>query len=282
MIDRVKLLVVDGDSHSGSTAAILPPGFVTNPGENHISQNAVQAQLWLWWRECLDTWLPSILGSDPWDCIHMGDAVEGIHHWTTEIISPEPSDHGQAFLSLMRSDDPKAPGLLDLPNRQKFFAVTGTEVHTRNTETSLAHMLGAERCPMSHKYSANQWRLEYNGQLCSFQHHCSATSRLWLESGEFSRMLTQEQSACVRNSQRAPDIVVRAHRHRYGMFSDGQSMAIVSPAWQALTRHGHKAVVGEIPRVGMFALDWRDKEPGELPTVHPFLRAFPLPPEITR
>jgi hypothetical protein len=78
-------------------------------------------------------------------------------------------------------------------------------------------------------------------------------------------MLAEEQLNAANNGEQIPRVLGMAHSHVPRYYQDDNGMAMVSPAWQVLTRFGHKVVSPARPKPGIQILDWREKEDGELP-----------------
>ena len=149
----------------------------------------------------------------------------------------------------------------------KVFFVIGTECHTGNFETALSEVLDGEINPDTKSHGFNRLDLTVNGTRCIFQHHISATARAYLEASGLGIALGNEQLEAAKNGEVIPRVLVCAHRHRYGEFNDGVSMAMVTHPWQGLTRHGYKVVGSARTKPGGLILDFTDCEPGTIPQV---------------
>lgn len=261
------LLVVASDLHCGSRLGLCPPGLTDTLG-SPVTTNAFQDWLWANWQHAL-RWLPTVLRGDPFDLLLNGDLIEGVHHGGRQIISEDIGVHIAAAGEAIRSFGTK-------PNR--IHVVIGTEVHTGNAEYDLGKGFKASVDPQTGKHAHTHLRLQMAGRLISATHHCSATSRQWLESGEYSRAMANERLACLRSGWRAPDIIIRAHRHVSGYFTDNVSAMLVTGAWQVGTRHVHKVVPASIPMWTMSVLDFRAVGDGDLPAIHT-IRFLPHEPK---
>jgi len=62
--------------------------------------------------------------------------------------------------------------------------------------------------------------------------------------------------------------MVRAHRHRHGIWEDGNQMSAICGAWQGLTRFGYKVVPDAIPQPSVIIFDHRGLKTNELPRIH--------------
>lgn len=262
------LAVVISDLHCGSSVGLLPPGLHTADG-TEIRQNAVQAWLWQSWQAAW-TWAEQVIGDDPHTVIVNGDLVEGIHHGSVQVISGDIGDHIAAAVEALKPLADKATTV---------HLTVGTECHTRNAEHGIGKAIGASVCPATRRHVHDRLAIDFNGLRLSASHHTSATSRQWLESGEYSRAMAQERLACLRSGWSVPDIYLRAHRHVSGYFTDFSSMMVVTGAWKLADRHTFKAVPGAICEPSIVILDARDCEPGELPRVR-FRKFSPPEPAI--
>ena len=254
---KTKLAVILSDIHVGSTVGLWPDKFKANEGFE-IGQNDFQKQLWALWKENLK-WIEKIVGKDEFEIIINGDAVEGIHHRTLQVMSPDVADQSVAVLAVLG-------GLVE--KSKALYLTKGTECHTRNDELRIGRELGAIKDPATGHHAWDRLELEFGKVTFTAAHHCSATSRHWLESGEFSRFMASEIGERARCRKLVPQIVARAHRHVPGVFNDGVSIGIVTGGWQGLTRHGNKVVPYAVPRPSCVILDFRNSAPNELPTVH--------------
>lgn len=254
---QVKLAVVLSDLHVGSTVGLWPEGFVANEGFP-IGQNKFQGWLWECWQDC-QKWIAETVGGDPYHLIFNGDMVEGIHHRTLQVMSADVGDQTDAVLMCVG----------DLVERaSKTWMVKGTECHTRNDEVRLGRHLNCVRDPSTGQRAFDRLETDIHGCRIAASHHVPSTIRPYLEASQFSLSLGTEIIEAVRANKKPPRVVIRAHRHKFGVFTDGHGMMVVNGAWQGLTRHGHKVVPAGVPSPTCTILDWRDKKRGELPLPH--------------
>ena len=252
----IRKVLVISDTHCGSSVALMPPGFVTDNG-NEIKPNAIQEWLWQCWVHMIEEWVPEQTGTDPWALVINGDLVEGIHHHTTEIISSDFGDH----LEIARlcydlfNQIPNPPA--------KIFITIGTEVHTRNCETRIGRAIGAQKDISTGRYAFQRLDLRVNGTHCAFRHHIGTTARPYLEASQLSIHLGVEQLSAAKNDLPIPKVLGCAHRHKHGMFRDSSGMCFVTGPWQFLTRFGYKVVPAELCKPSAVMLIFEDE--GKLP-----------------
>jgi hypothetical protein len=258
MKTKSKVILLLSDLHIGSTVGLWPEGFICNEGFP-IGQNKFQEWLWACWQDMLG-WAKTTIGKDDFELVLNGDLVEGIHHRTLQVMSADVSDQTTAVLDVL--------GLLSA-RASRVHVVKGTECHTRNDEIRIGSALNGTRDPQTGQHAWDRLDLDVNGCLVSFAHHIGTTSRPYLEAAQHSINLGVEIHEAARMGRPIPKVICRAHRHRHGVWSDGNSMSIVTGAWQGITRFGRKVVPAAIPQPSAVILDWRSVEKGELPIVHP-------------
>ena len=269
MPNDIRQLAIISDIHAGSTRALLPPDFVTLAGQP-IGQSDFQKWLWSAWLAGHD-WLNKLTGADPYALVLNGDLTEGNHHHTKEIVSPENADHSKAAVELLESVAARA---------DKTYVVLGTECHTGIHELGIAKQIGAEINPESGQPFWDRLALKIAGVQISVRHHFPATSRSYLEASQHSIQMGNAIVEATRAGEVPPRILIGAHRHRTGHFSDGKSLSVVTRAWQGLTRHGFKVVPDGRPCPSIYLLDWRNRADEQLPEVHYITFDAPASPTI--
>jgi len=108
--------------------------------------------------------------------------------------------------------------------------------------------------------------LDAEGHLIHFAHHIGTTSSASYESTAVWKEMVEAYTEAGRWNQRAPDIVVRAHRHRYMQIgvstADGNGISVVSAGWQGKTpfvfRTGGKQTVPQYGGVVVVAQKGED------------------------
>lgn len=261
MSKPTKLIVVVSDLHCGSTVGLMPPGFVTEEG-NELTQNPLQRWLWECWLRA-HGFAMAVVNGDPFVLIVNGDATEGNHHGTKQVISPSTKDHVSCAQETLEPLAKEADGII---------LVKGTECHTGSDEITLGKILGATKDPDTNsrrpQHAFDRLTLEMHGTRCAFSHHIGASLRSYLEATQMSVAINEEHMAANTNGEAPPTVIVRSHRHRFGYFGNDHSLCVVTPPWQALTRFGHKVVPSARCHPGIIILDWRESDPGGLPRLH--------------
>ena len=257
MESQNRIVMVLSDLHVGSTVGLWPNGFVSNEGYL-IGQNKFQEWLWACWENMLD-WADRTIGDDGFEIVLNGDLVDGIHHRTLQVMSPDVGDQTDAVKQVLQRLSSKAKAV---------HLVKGTECHTRNDEIRIGRHLEATVDPLTGQHAWDVLDLDVCGVLYNFAHHIGATARSYLEASAHSIALGAISHSRARAKKRVPDIIVRGHRHRHGIWDDGNQMSVITGAWQGLTRYGYKVVPDAIPQPSAVIFDHRTTEHGDLPVVH--------------
>lgn len=270
---KPRLLVLLSDLHVGASTGLLPPNFVNFEG-NEIKQNDYQKWLWDCWQDCWK-WQKEVCGKDDWACAVNGDLIDGNHHLTREIFSPDVGDHVGGAIELLVDTLKPATAV---------FLTEGTNVHTQNSEHGIASVLAWNDVKVvKHNKQKSAWPtldLVIAGTRVSIDHHVSSAMQTASESGAFSRVLSDMRSRRTRAQWSEPKFIVRSHRHQYGYFSDGYSSMVILPPWQGLSRFVHRVATGAVPQCGMVIADWRNVPDGEPPVIHTRIHTTKQPPAV--
>lgn len=265
---RIDQVLVLSDLHVGSTVGLMPPGYVTLE-DQEIKLNAIQRFLWEAWQD-MTQWAESQLAGSNYAIVVNGDMIDGDHHGTKQIWSKDTNDQISAAAMVMQPLTARA---------SKLFVIRGTESHTNNAEVSLGKILRAEVNPVTKLAAFDRLNLSVNGCRCAFRHHIGTSIRSWTNATQLASVLAEETIQAANNGEKPAQVICTAHRHKFGAYSNGHGIVIVSPPWQMLTRYGHKVVPEARTQPGAYILDWRGKKEGALPEVHE--RLYQSPPEPT-
>jgi len=94
-----RLILVLSDLHVGSTVGLWPADFVSNEG-NPIGQNHFQKWLWRCWID-MNAWAAKVTDGQPYDIVINGDIVDGIHHKTLQVMTPDLGDQVTAVKQIL-------------------------------------------------------------------------------------------------------------------------------------------------------------------------------------
>jgi len=252
---------------------------VTVEGGGTYHANDVQRWLWASWEDATGCrWKPDRAGGhfvtmpdrQGWirklakrrkcGLVVLGDAIEGLHHHSVEVIGADELLHERIAETILA------------PLAEFFdttFVIRGTECHVGVRESALGLKLGARYDKATKCFCYEQLQLRIRDTLCHFKHHIGSSMRPWTSSMQFAAALSSEQlNAIGLEHKEVPRVICRAHRHQYGEFRNNQGLIVVSPPWQMLTRFARRVTQASLAQPGLFALDFRDLDSYGLPRVH--------------
>lgn len=211
--------------------------------------NAIQAWIWeCWGRFWEDVY--RIVGDRRFALVVNGDAIEGLHHRTMQVVHDDPGCHIKIAAMLLKEHAQRA---------SKVYITRGTEAHVgHSSESGLGSMIGAEKHPAGDTYAPYHWLIRHrkSGLVMSVKHHMTTTSRHSLEGSAMGIQLAEERMQCANAGWQMPDVVVRSHRHIPGHLQNSSGASFIAlPAWQALTSYGWKVVPNAIPILGGAIVD---------------------------
>ncbi len=203
------VLAVINDMHINSRVALCPPlvslsadgGFyIPSKAQEWIYQNWL-----LYWSDVYS--LVDSLKAELW-VVMVGDLLEGYHHNSWQVNSPDAADQKQQALELLTPIADKADYL---------FVVRGTEAHAgrmASHEETLARALGA--IPDDEIGSYTWWHLMLNvaGVTADFAHKPdTAGFRPWTGRAAAARQSAIMVARYAETGDPPPDICVFAHYH---------------------------------------------------------------------
>lgn len=231
-----KCAVLIADTHIGSLYGLINTDKkirLDNGGE--YTPNPAQIQLWQWWRQYWDEWVPRVCRGDEYCIIHAGDLIEGEHHRATDVISANPAMQSQMVMDVMAPEIAKAKG--------GYYQIRGTTSHvgeSARAEEGLARALGAVPNERGQYARPFLWKM-IGGCRLLVQHSIGVTSSAAYESSAVMRALVEAYTRSARSDDLTPDVLVRAHRHtaieiRWPT-ERGQATACTLPSWQLPTNY---------------------------------------------
>jgi len=262
----VRHILAVSDLHCGSTVGLCPPDFKMCKGGTY-GLNRSQQWLWVHWCKLTRQAVEAFHG-EPFALVVNGDLIDGNHHGTQEIWSVNLQDHANAALELLAPIVAKAAAT---------FVVVGTESHTKEAEYGIAEYLKAapdndNQCPAHNQLNLSVGEHRYPVR---FVHHISTTSREHLRASRLSIHLSNTRTAASDAGHTPPKMLVAGHSHVADVYQRLDLACVTLPAWQLLTRYGHKVVPSSVPAVGLAALSF--DEP--IPRIRMFTSCA-KPPEI--
>lgn len=260
-------LVVVSDTHCGCKLGLINPHARVRLDDGGFYQpSEFQAQMWALWRTFWDEWVPTVTKGEPYDLVHNGDVIEGVHHNSTTQISHNINDQKRIAIAAL------APELAACTKRGgRYFHVRGTAAHVGQSsifEDEVAEALGAVPNAVGQYARYDLWKRvgTPDGPLVHLLHHIGTTSSAAHEASAVNAELTAEYVEAARWGRKPPDFIVRSHRHRSIAVdlnsARGYAAGIVTPAWQGKTPFAWKVAGARIsePQFGGICIRQGDEE----------------------
>lgn len=265
-----RTLVVVSDTHCGCRLALCPPGGVPLDDGGYYHPSAFQKKMWTLWREFWDVWVPEVTRGEPYDVVHNGDAIDGVHHNSTTQISQNIEDQLVIAELVLRpeADQCRKSG-------GTYYHIRGTQAHVGASaiyEEQLAKRLGAKPNADGQYARYDLWKRvgkptkRVSAPLVHCLHHIGTTGSAAHESSAVNAELAAMYVEAGRWGRQPPDYIVRSHRHRsIAVDVDtyrGYGAAIVTPAWQGKTPFVWKVPGARVsePQIGGIAIRQGDEE----------------------
>ena len=229
----IRQAVVVSDLHCGCQLGLFPDGSDFRlDGGGQYSPSPLQRKVWSFWRELWDTWVPSVTEGESWALVVNGDAVEGVHHRATTQITQNMAGQSRIAEECLRYAASKAAAV---------YLVRGTEAHVGQSaehEETLGRALGATPTEYG-LYSQWQLVMQLGDYVVDFQHHIAAVNSNAYETTALQKEFVIACEEAGRWERRAPDCIVRSHRHRLAKTeiptARGSGIVVTTPGWQLKT-----------------------------------------------
>ena len=260
---KVNNLIVVSDTHCGCRMGLVHPDGIQVDGGGRYLPSTVQRKMWDRWQEFWGEWVPEVTRGEPFDLVHNGDAIDGVHHRSTTQISHNLEDQQRMAEMVLRP-------AVDLCRQSggTYYHIRGTEAHVGQSgeyEERLARTLGAKPNAEGQYARFDLWK-RVGSCLVHLLHHIGTTSSAAHESSAVNAELTAEYVEAARWNREPPDFIVRSHRHRSIAVdlnsAKGYAAGIVTPAWQLKTPYVWKIPGARIsePQLGGVLIRQGDEE----------------------
>jgi hypothetical protein len=230
-------LVVVSDLHSGCRLSLCPPeGARLDDGGTYLP-SPFQRKLWKYWRIFWDEFVPEATRKEPYGTVINGDIVDGVHHRSTTQISQNLEDQAEIAYQIIQPIADKCQGRL--------WMIRGTEAHVGQSgveEERLGKRLGAVPNKEGQHARYELWK-QVGPKVVHLLHHIGSTGSQAYEATAVHKELVESFAESARWGRKAPDVIVRSHRHRHiettiatgDAHNTGRAIAVVTPAWQGKT-----------------------------------------------
>lgn len=245
------VLAVISDLHCGSTVGLHPRA--PTPMDDGGVYRPSKAQLWLWgnW----ETFWERVKRASRGARLHVvlnGDAVDGNHHGTTQIVSNHPGIQRDILAACMNHvwDVVKTPASV--------VVVRGTEAHvgaSAASEESFAKGLHDRGfvVPQTADGKFSHWHFhgQYGKHLLDFTHHGRLGQRLWTKSNPSNGLAFEIWAEHAMQQKPYPSLAIRSHFHRSADTFDAYPTRLIqTPAWQLATAFVHRIAPDTMADIG--------------------------------
>jgi hypothetical protein len=258
------------DSHGGFVAGLCNPDVTLYNEDKSGSLSPFKPQLTdtqkYLWEQYINgiEETKAIAGKDEIIVIHNGDLTHGNKHLDT-LVSSRPSDQ---FLIGQANLDP----LYKIKNVKAIRVIIGTGAHNFSLGTSELVVANALQgmYPKIDTKAMYHSHITINGCVLDTAHHGPYPgSREWLRGNVARYYLTDLLMREAINGEKPPDMVMRAHYHRYIIerykFNGNWHSLVILPPLSFLNDFAHKAAQSpDRATSGVFAFEVIDGRVGEL------------------
>lgn len=239
------------DLHSGGSTALFPPDIRFFKHGNH-TPFTIQKEMFDHWIECAKALRVARRGKKL-IIVHDGDAVDGNHHGTPQLVTVLPEEQIKLHIELMQAFMAECA----YKAGDDLYYVTGTETHVDDTEDEIGRCLQAN--PNGAVHAFDELRIEVNGRQIWFAHHGPSTGRGANQGNSLRNWLRDIFVECMQENLTPPDFVVFGHNHKpyYTPYSgriDGNYHIVhgmITPSWQSKTRYAYRVAPLQKNKIGM-------------------------------
>lgn len=240
------------DLHSGSSTALFPPDIRYFKHGNH-TPSAMQKDMFEHWMACAKELKDARRGKKLIVVID-GDAVDGNHHGTPQLVTMLPNEQIDLHIELMKAFLIEAGFKY---GADELYYVTGTETHVDETEDEIGRRMQA--IPNGRVHAHDELKIEVNEQRLWFTHQGPGTGRGANQGNALRNWLRDLFEECKQENLTPPDVVVTGHVHKpyYSAHVgriDGDYHTVhgmITPSWQGKTRYGYKVAALQTNKIGM-------------------------------
>lgn len=233
-----------GDLHVGSMSGLCPPTGIKRDGGGVYLPNKSQEWMWGRWLSLWDTFYRTD-PEQPHIVVVNAEFIDGNHHGTTEIATPDPGEMIEAALEVMKPAMRKNATLL---------VTRGTEAHSGKAggiDNAIAKALGAVANDETGSHAEQHLYFETCGVLFDVAHHVGGSRVPHTRGNGIRADVIQAMVDAVESKERAPDVIIRSHVHTLQDTGCNYPLyGVVLPAWQLKTAFAHRVTRSKVQYVG--------------------------------
>ena len=248
------LLVILSDMHSGGSTALVPGKLWRFDTERNHTPTKVGLEMYKLFMECA-AYVKKNRKDKRVIIVHNGDAIEGYHHNTSQVLTPSSVEQAAMHEDLM--DDFMREAGFDRRKGDELYYVNGTETHTGQNEKEIAKSLKA--IPAENGEPIHETlKLNVNGRKVWFYHHGKKRGGGQNEGNALRNYLREIYYHLTNRKQEIPDVSVSSHTHGmcWATFEVRQAddfiqmHGVITPSWQRKTRFGYKVAPTDVNEIG--------------------------------
>lgn len=247
-----EIIVKMGDTHSGSSTALFPDYQMTFKldEKNYFSYSPTSYQTGMYnhFIACGKK-AKELSKGKRLKVVMNGDAIDGNHHGTQQLVTRNPKHHSEIHVELMET-------FLDvcgysIKNGDELYYVSGTESHTGWEEYGIAAAMQAYNA----KYS-DELMLNINSRRFWWTHQGPKPGKGVKEGNPLRNFAADVYWDCLKEKRQPPHMISTSHYHKssYESFNDSYAHTVhieVLPSFQIKTRFGIAASPFQRNDIGM-------------------------------
>ena len=246
------ILVPISDLHSGSTKALFPKRFWQFKHNPNFQPSDLQKKLFDHWSSCAEAIKKARRGKRV-IVVHNGDAIEGFHHCTPEVVTTLEIEQIEVHIELMDYFMQK----IGWEKTDQLYYVTGTETHTNDGENKIGEDLGA--VPNGFFFAWDELKIKINGKEFWFSHHGPTAGKGANRGNAMRAWLRNIFYDWTSEGLKPPDYIITGHSHTpdwgdyIGRLDGGyhKIQGLICPSWQNKTRYAYKKAPHQMNKIGM-------------------------------
>lgn len=216
--DIAAIIAAPSDTHTGATMGLNPQDWLSFDGRI-ITHNALQEIIYAQWLEDWQRVAELRLQSTTWPrliVIHVGDAVDGDHHETTELVTARVDEQERMHVKVM-GDALELAGF-DTTKGDELNYIAGSEAHTgegASSEERIVRMLLGDNATGGTRVH-RVLRRKINNVLIRATHHGPAVGgKIYNRSNPLRSHLTSEYYNWLECGEIIPRFYLCGHRHQF-------------------------------------------------------------------
>ena len=253
-MNKDTILVSLSDMHSGSDRALFPNWDVSpmprvgDESPSPMRGSEKQKKIFAHFTSCASEIKKRATKDKRLVIVNDGDAIEGIHHGTIQIMSPQIDDHVVIHTELMEYFL-KQVGF-SRKRGDELHYVTGTESHTAWKEGAII-----KRFDHLDAGYHDELKLNINGRQVWYTHHGGTAGDGHSEGDGYRNWLKRIYFNNLKLGNKQPDVIFSAHVHKpiYSSYvQDYHTIhGMILPSWQMKTRFAYRAAPFQRNDIGL-------------------------------